>query len=90
MDSEIKNAKSKYYNNIFSENKNNPKKMWNIVTPLFKNGSPHDLNNYRPVSKIGNISKIFEKAILNQLFKFFDQKNLFFVISLVLGNVIIL
>ena len=38
-----------------------------IVTPLFKSGDHRDLNNYRPVSKISNVSKIFEKAILNQI-----------------------
>ena len=36
------------------------------------------IKKIRTVTKIGNISKIFEKAILNQLFKFFDQNNLFF------------
>ena len=49
-----------------------------IVTPLFKSGDHKDLNNYRPVSKISNVSKIFEKAILNQILNFFDQNNLFF------------
>ena len=49
-----------------------------IVTPLFKSGDHRDLNNYRPVSKISNVSKIFEKAILNQILNFFDKNNLFF------------
>ena len=30
------------------------------------------------MSKISNVSKIFEKAILNQILNFFEQNNLFF------------
>ena len=33
----------------------------NIVTPLFKSGDYKDLNNYIPVSKISNVSKIFKR-----------------------------
>ena len=41
------------------------------VTPIFKKGSKNLKENYRPVSILPNISKIFERPI-------FDQMNLFF------------
>ena len=31
------------------------------VSPIFKNGSKSDLNNYRPISAIPTVAKIFEK-----------------------------
>ena len=37
------------------------------VSPIFKNGSKSDLNNYRPISIIPTVAKIFEKIIYNQL-----------------------
>ena len=34
------------------------------VSPIFKNGSKSDLNNYRPISVIPTLAKIFEKNYL--------------------------
>ena len=39
------------------------------VTPIFKNGSKSDLNNYRPISVIPTVAKIFEKIISDQLYQ---------------------
>ena len=36
--------------------------------PLFKNGDTSNINNYRPISILPSISKIFEYVIFNQLF----------------------
>lgn len=45
-----------------------------IVTPIYKNkGSKKEPCNYRPISVLSNISKIFEKAIKNRLVKFLDK-----------------
>ncbi len=40
-----------------------------VVHPLLKkaNLDPADLNNYRPISKLPFLSKVLEKAVLNQL-----------------------
>ena len=47
------------------------------VIPIFKNkGSIGDLNNYRPISIICNLSKVFEKLLNNRLFSFFHCQNL--------------
>ena len=40
------------------------------VTPLFKKGIQSDPNNYRPISVIPIISKVFERIVYNQLFHY--------------------
>ena len=37
------------------------------VIPIFKQGSRSSCNNYRPISVLSALSKIFERCILNQL-----------------------
>ena len=37
------------------------------VTPVLKKGSPHELNNYRPVSCLLAASKVLEIVICSQL-----------------------
>ena len=39
------------------------------VSPIFKNGSKSDLNNYWPISVIHAIAKIFEKIVYDQLYQ---------------------
>jgi len=46
------------------------------VTPLFKEGSKTDANNYRPISVLPVVMKIFERLIHNQLYSFLSQNNL--------------
>ena len=49
------------------------------VVPIFKNkGSIQDVNNYRPISLLSNIDKIFEKLIHSRVVKFLDQNNCLF------------
>ena len=49
-----------------------------IVTPLFKNkGESTDLNNYRGISVLSPISKIFEKILASQISNYFEEKKLF-------------
>ena len=46
------------------------------VKPLFKRGETCQLNNYRPISLLPTISKIFERIIYSQLYAYFSQNNL--------------
>ena len=43
-----------------------------------KKGDQHVLDNYRPISLLPVISKVFEKIVYNQLFKYFTDNNLFY------------
>ena len=45
--------------------------------PIFKNkGSNQDLNNYRPISLLSNIDKIFEKLVYIRLSSFLQNHNI--------------
>ena len=43
------------------------------ITPVFKKGYRGSKENYRPVSILPVISKIFEKLLCNQITPFMDQ-----------------
>ena len=51
---------------------------WKIarVVPLHKKGSRSFLDNYRPISILPVISKIFEKILYEQLYEYFTTNNL--------------
>ena len=46
------------------------------VSPIFKNGFKSDLNNYRPISVIPTVAKIFEKTIYDQLYQYLNENAL--------------
>ena len=48
------------------------------VKPIFKKGDTSSFSNYRPISLLPSISKIFEKAIYDQTYSYFQQNNLFY------------
>ena len=49
-----------------------------IVKPLFKHkDSEHSFGNYRPISLLTTISKVFERVIFNQLYEYMTINNLF-------------
>jgi exonuclease III len=45
------------------------------IRPLFKKGSKDDAGNYRPIALTSSFAKIFEKAFLNQLEKYYEMNN---------------
>ena len=48
------------------------------VVPLFKGkGSADDYNNYRPISLLPILSKVYERILKNQINKHFESNNLF-------------
>ena len=42
------------------------------IIPIFKNDSKLSCNNYRPISLLSNISKIFEKLMYSRVYNFLD------------------
>ena len=46
------------------------------VTPVFKKGEKSDLNNYRPISVIPVVSKVFEKIVYDQLYQYLNDNQL--------------
>ena len=48
------------------------------VLPLYKKEDPTLMDNYRPVSLLPSISKVFEKIVFNQLYKYFQDNKLFY------------
>lgn len=46
------------------------------VIPIFKKGNKDDLGNYRPISLLPIISKIFEKVIKNQIVNYLETHKL--------------
>ena len=51
---------------------------WKVarVIPLHKSGPRNLFNNYRPVSILSVISKVFEKLLYEQLYDYFVSNNL--------------
>ena len=49
------------------------------MIPVFKKGDKLEVNNYRPISLISNISKVIEKLIHRRLNSFSEQNNIFYL-----------
>ena len=49
------------------------------VCPIYKKGDSSNINNYRPISLLSNVSKILEKIMYRRLCTFLDQSNFFSV-----------
>ena len=52
--------------------------MWKeaIVTPVFKKNDKQNKSNYRPISLLPNIGKVFERVIFIHLYKYCQDNNL--------------
>lgn len=46
------------------------------VIPLFKQGESLDLNNYRPISVISVVAKVFERIVYDQLYNFLSNEGI--------------
>jgi len=45
------------------------------VTPIYKNGKKENIGNYRPISVLPSVSKVFEKALANQLTDYLEENK---------------
>ena len=64
-------------NSISSANVPNALKVAKVV-PVFKNGKINELGNYRPISILPAISKIYEKVIYKRLYNFLQLNDIFY------------
>ena len=46
------------------------------VTPLFKQGDRDDPNNYRPISVILVVAKVFERIVYDQLYAYLEVRDI--------------
>jgi hypothetical protein len=47
-----------------------------LLCPILKKGDPREVSNYRPISLLSNISKIFEKLMKSRLLSFLEKNRL--------------
>ena len=54
-------------------------KQWKIsrVCPIPKTDNPTSIKDYRPISVLSVLSKVYERVILNQLCSFIETQNLY-------------
>ena len=52
---------------------------WKVarVTPIFKEGDKTEKSNYRPISVLPVISRLFEKLVFDQLYQHMEENHLF-------------
>ena len=48
------------------------------VRPLFKKGSKTNSSNYRPISLLALLSKVFERVVLDQTEEFFSLNKILY------------
>ncbi len=48
------------------------------ITPIYKKDDEIEFSNYRPISLLPAISKIFEKVISTQTYEYFTKQKLFY------------
>ena len=46
------------------------------VTPIFKQGDRSDMHNYRPISVISAIAKVFARIIYNRISSYLSEHNI--------------
>lgn len=65
------------FNRILSEGKF--PNQWKIacVIPIFKSGNKKSVSNYRPISLLPLIGKLFEKLLHRRIYHFLNDKNFF-------------
>ena len=74
----IVNPLSKLANLSFHEGVHPDRLKVAKVIPIYKSGSKTTTGNYRPISLLSNLNKIFEKLIFSRLYSFLDKENIIY------------
>ena len=61
------------FNKLLELGKFPPELKLTDLTPVFKKEDRTNKENYRPISILSNLSKVFERCLYNQLSVFFDE-----------------
>ena len=48
------------------------------VTPIYKKGAKSDPGNYRPISVLSQVNKIFEKVLHKRIYKYLTKFNILY------------
>ena len=67
----ILNLKNVINKSIASSTFPNKLKLAEVI-PVYKKGDPRNRKNYRPISLLSNVSKIFERILFNQISEFIE------------------
>ena len=74
----IKTTCTSYITDCINTSINNctfPKELkWADILPIYKKGDTYEKENYRPISILPTISKVFERAIFDQIDEFMQNK----------------
>ena len=62
-------------NSSFEQNEFPSKLKLADIIPIFKKKNPRNIENYRPVSVLSHISKVFEKLIYKQIDNFMGRNG---------------
>ena len=46
------------------------------VSPVHKSGNRDDLNNYRPITVLPKIARVFERLLYDQMYTYLDENKL--------------
>ena len=47
-----------------------------FVSPIYKNGDKSDRSNYRPISVLSTVAKVFEKLVYSQIISYIDDSKI--------------
>lgn len=76
--SEIKHALCNIINQSFAEGIFPSRFKLSKIIPVYKNGDKSNIENYRPISLLSEIGKVFEKCFYTRLIAFLNKEQILF------------